>query len=265
MSIVAWAAKRQIQALHDAVAWSLGFVLNPNNQSNMPAKEINEPLYNHGLDCADEEADYLFEFGSFMDSYIQNKGNLSTIEHKASSSISDASFDFGEERAGATWYELDNFIITSAFVRLLGSIETFELDMLKALLHYRPLGLIGPEQEQIEATVEEFVILEEPEIEKVKGSKREYYSYPPIWTWMRKSAYSNVERRRILTNVYKFGNVDDYKNAQIDDWYEKRNAIAHGRAAVKMTLKDYCDVEIYALKAVQHYEKECKTKMRLVI
>lgn len=43
-------------------------------------------------------------------------------------------------RSGVGWNDLPNFIITSGFVRLLGASEQYEMDAIKSLLYYRPMG-----------------------------------------------------------------------------------------------------------------------------
>jgi hypothetical protein len=69
-----------------------------------------------------------------------------------------------------------------------------------------------------------------------------------------------------LKNVFNFEiKIDGYNNSQIDSWYEKRNAIAHGRKIVELTLREYCDIEIYSIKVVSHYEEQCKRKLRIII
>ena len=263
MSIIAWAARRQIQALHDAVAWSLGYVANPDNKITMSTTDLNAFLLKHCMEpIGEEHPGFPLHLSTSMDTYIWIQGGINPVEHKARAISDEASFDYGQDRAGANWSELDNFIITSAFVRLLGSIETFETDMLKALFYYRPNGLLGPEEEQIDVRANEQVVLEEPEI----SGETEYYSQPRIWTWIRKSAYANDERKKILSNVFGIKSIPEgYGDKQRREWTNMRNSIAHGRKRVEMTLKDYCDVEVYAIKTVDYLTKECKEKMRLII
>ncbi|NLL02604.1 MAG: hypothetical protein GX265_06285 [Mollicutes bacterium] len=263
MSIISWAARRQIEALSDSVSLTLGYISNPTNSCNMRSSAYNGFLQEHGLlDYLSTEDEMDHNLQEAMGAYIREKGNFAIREHKAPSQINDASYDFGQERSGAGWNKLANFVITSAFVRLLGATETFETDMLKALLYYRPNGLLGPDAEQIDVKADERVLREEPKME----NSTDFYEYPPVWTWLRKHAYTNTERRKILKNVFKLENkIDGYNNSHIDEWYEMRNAIAHGRKIVELTLKDYCDVETYSIKVVSHYEEECKQKMRLII
>jgi len=265
MGIISNAARRQIEALSDSVSSTLGYIENPGNRCILKLEDYNAVLDKHGLsDLHGNTTDIEWNFQYAMSEYIQKKANISIQEHKAPSKIEGASYDFGQERAGAGWNRLDNFIITSAFVRLLGAVETFELDMLKALLYYRPNGRLQSRtvpSEQIIA--EEKVVLEEPDT----SAKPLAYDFPPLWTWISGHAYSNSERRKLLKNVFGFETViPGFTHKLIEeDWYPKRNAIAHGRKNVEMNLQQYCDVEIYALKVVAHYEAECKTKMNLVI
>jgi hypothetical protein len=133
----------------------------------MITSDFNSFLEKHDLakySALSDEMDHNLQ--EAMSSYVQEKGNFTVREHKAPSQIYDASYDFGQERSGAGWNRLSNFIITSAFVRLLGTIETFETDMLKALLFYRLNGLLDPDAEPIDEKADERIPREEPRIEK---------------------------------------------------------------------------------------------------
>jgi hypothetical protein len=46
---------------------------------------------------------------------------------------------------------------------------------------------------------------------------------------------------------------------------KKRNAIAHGRAGVQMTLGEYIDVDAFVAKAMMHVSTQCKEKLKLII
>lgn len=48
--------------------------------------------------------------------------------------------DIGLDRSSSGWIRLPNFITSSALIRVLGAMEQFEIDVLKALLYYRPHG-----------------------------------------------------------------------------------------------------------------------------
>ncbi len=173
--------------------------------------------------------------------------------------------NLGAERSGAGWQNPANFLITSAFVRLLGASEQFEMDVLKALVYYRPSGLLGHESDWIEQKVEPDVIREVP-VRDEKDSNKEVYSKPPLWTWLRKQAENNIERSRIFSNVFGVNPIPDgYKMKNKQDWYEKRNAIAHGRSGVEMTLGEYIDVDVFVAKSMIHVSRQCKEKLKLMV
>ena len=173
--------------------------------------------------------------------------------------------DIGKSRSGIGWDNLPNFVITAAFIRLLGSMEQFELDVLKSLLYYRPNGKSEEKfGKHILADID--VITEEP-------NKDGDYRKPAIWTWMKKSAENNHERRKILKNVYgleyapiEFENMSG-KNIRkfYNSLYEKRNAIAHGRLGIIITLSDYCKAEVFLLRLIERITKDCKDKYSLLI
>lgn len=173
--------------------------------------------------------------------------------------------DLGAERSGTGWKNPANFLITSAFVRLLGASEQFEMDVLKALIYYRPSGLPGHESEWIEQVVERDVIREIPVPDKEDKNKL-VYSKPLLWTWLRKPAENNSERSRILKNVFGVNPIPDgYTGKNKDDWYDKRNAIAHGRSGVEMTLGEYIDVDVFVAKSMINVSYQCKEKLKLMV
>jgi hypothetical protein len=199
---------------------------------------------------------------TFDDGFKSRVGISPEVLTRRSNSPNDAMVDMGEERSGAGWKDPANFLVTSAFVRLLGASEQFELDVLKALFYYRPLGILGPDTEAVDQLVEPDVILEKPMMENDK----QVYSKPQIWTWLRKSAENNVERTKILKNVFGIDPIPDgYKPRQRDDWYEKRNKIAHGRAGVKMKLGEYIEVDAFVAKAMIHISNQCLDKLKLIV
>jgi len=168
--------------------------------------------------------------------------------------------DYAEARSGAGWQNPANFVITSAFVRLLGASEQFELDVLKSLFFYRPSGKAVETDSKL-IVVEADVMLEQPE---VHGEKRIFHK-PPIWTWIRKQAENNIERDRIFSNVFGIKTVAAKCSAKKAKWYEKRNAIAHGRSRVEMALSEYIEVEVFLAKSLLHVAKECEEKLGVLI
>lgn len=58
---------------------------------------------------------------------------------------------------------------------------------------------------------------------------------------------------------------EGYKSDQKKGWYEKRNAVAHGRAHPTMTLAEYIDVDFFVTKTMLHITRECREKLKLVV
>jgi hypothetical protein len=154
-------------------------------------------------------------------------------------------------------------------VRLLGASEQFELDVLKALLHYRPAGRpLGEEDEHMVISVEIDVLEEKP---RVDGDVA-YYEKPAIWTWIKRYAEGNHERRKIFARVFKLeltpGESDAERKAAKKgrcEWYEKRNMIAHGRESVVMTLAEYVNADVFVTKSMLHLARECHDRQKLII
>ncbi len=171
--------------------------------------------------------------------------------------------DFGSERSGAGWMRSINFCITSAFVRLLGAWEQYEVDVVKALFYYRPTGQpLGSEDEHIPIQAEESVIREQPVPEAGK-SKRLVYAKPPLWTWLRTHVENNGERRTIMSRVFRVEPTED--NALRDQLYDKRHAIAHGRADVEITLAKYVEADVFVYRSIAHLAEQCRTMHKLIV
>ncbi len=56
---------------------------------------------------------------------------------------------------------------------------------------------------------------------------------------------------------------DKVANKAHDAYYEKRNAIVHGREGIPMTLSEYQIAETHVIEAVLHLITECGEKYRL--
>jgi hypothetical protein len=125
--------------------------------------------------------------------------------------------------------------------------------------------LIGHEDDQEEYKLDPAVIREEPQRDQDDPNK-EIYKKPALWTWMRKQAENNVERSRILKNVFAIETIPDgYTNKHKQAWYDKRNAIAHGRKGVTMKLGEYIDVDVFVAKTMTHISDQCRYKLKLVL
>jgi hypothetical protein len=107
---------------------------------------------------------------------------------------------FGEERSGAGWRDPANFLITSAFIRVLAAWEQFEMDALKALFYHRPGGQFGPDCERIEEVVDYRLLGELSDEESMSGLTP---SEPAIWGWIKRTAENCGQRRQIFRKVFK--------------------------------------------------------------
>jgi hypothetical protein len=250
-----WLGLRQAESLREA----LKATLNGKPLRNMSAKEW---LATQNIQAGGEFSDTQLISQALTEGFEDGFGIHPEMLVRGSNSPDPAWFNLGEERSGAGWRNPANFLITSAFVRLLGAWEQYELDVLKSLFNYRPLGLLGLEEDQdIEEAMPE-VIREAPVME---GDKL-IFSKPPIWTWLRKHAENNPERTKIFKNVFGISTIPQgYTNKQRDSWYENRNAIAHGRAGVEMSLAEYIEVDVFVAKAMTFVSQQCKDKFKLLV
>lgn len=171
--------------------------------------------------------------------------------------------DVGWERSSTGWNRLPNFITTSALIRILGAMEQYELDVLKTLLHYRPAGSQSKsELDFIDADLS--VATEPPDADN-------RFAKPALWSWLRKPAENAVERRRLYKSVFgidlfpkKFGSLTSSQiKAYYQEIYEQRNALAHGRSSVTVTLGDYYRAEAFVLSLVLHLSSVCKERYAL--
>lgn len=277
-----WTGLRQLQALRDAVTWSLGgnFGFQPSQDefALLDKTTIGQWLETQGLPVVSSGESDLSLTGMIaaaINGHVLSLAGPSAtaiISHGRRATHQDVK-DFGTERSGAGWSDAANFCITSAFLRLLGAWEQFELDVLKSLFYYRPSGESpGPQAEQIVIEPELEVVYEEP-VRDPKHPEKLNYSFPPEWTQQKKEAENNVTRSMIFSRKYDVvtihGGPDKKKlkeNRKLrDDWYESRNAIAHGRKQVTMTLAEYAEVEVFVYLAMAHVAEQCFEKHKLLV
>ncbi len=192
----------------------------------------------------------------------------SLVAELSSSIINPRAKQVGVTRSGGGWAEGARFCIAAAFVPLLGSLEQFELDVLKSLLYYRPMGTPGPTEEWEDVVVDLEIVTEVPE---VKGGS-EYFTRPAIWTWIKPKALDKDQRRILFSRVFKIDLAfEDANRARNEvnnarkDYFEKRNKIAHGREGVEISLKEFADVDVFVTQSMLHLAKECRTKQRLIV
>lgn len=266
MGEIAWTALRQVEALRDSVALNLELGALPQLLNGINEVSLGNWLREHGMreTAAANSTDPRFvHIRIAMDEFIDNcfedaREARAEMCRSAHSGLEDV----GVMRSGAGWQKLDNFIITSAFVRLLGASEQFEMDVLKALLYHRPSGLLGQpaDQDLITAILDD--IIEVP----TRDENIDCYRKPILWSWLKRHAENNVERRKILKNVFGIQTVPHgYEAKQRDEWYEKRNAIAHGRKVVFMKLDEYCNIEVYVMKSVRSIREQCEKNLKVIL
>ncbi|MBD2013558.1 hypothetical protein H6F96_06155 [Microcoleus sp. FACHB-53] len=273
MGVAIWAALRQIEALRESVAFTIEHGAIQKNKK-LDLEEFAQWIRDQGVtpviityrdfetdqETGEEEVNLLISMEKFLEErYPYARAVSNEMRH-----IQHGGFDFGVHRSGVSWHSLPNFVITSAFVRLLGASEQFELDVLKSLLYYRPAG-------KDELVDECDVVAVTPEVLTEEPDESGAYSRPTIWTWIKKSAENNVERKKIFKGVYeiettpeefnglKKSAVNKYRN----ELYEKRNAIAHGRANVKMLLSDYCTAEMFMFETIRTIGQQCLDKLKV--
>ncbi|AFY49643.1 hypothetical protein Nos7524_3869 [Nostoc sp. PCC 7524] len=274
MGIAIWAAFRQIEALRESVAFTLedGAIqwykkLDIEGLAQWLSDQGVTPIILTPTDSktnqkiGEEQVNILIS----MKEFLMERYPYAAAVIRETCYTKYGGFDFGVHRSGVGWHSLPNFVITSAFVRLLGASEQFELDVLKSLLYYRPAGKAEILDECDVITVRSDVLTEE--------SDEFGYSKPSIWTWIKKSAENNIDRKTIFKRVYGIETTPTEFNALAKsainqyrtELYEKRNAIAHGRANVTMLLSDYCTAEIFILETIRTISQQCIDKFKLIV
>lgn len=255
MSLASWAVLRQIEAIRVATGTALQFGAIAKGKREVSDDEIRDWLTEQGMDYPKDWPPFVltaFDWKRFQHPRIG--------EILRRGQAGESSSDIGRERSGAEFNSQTDFVLASGFVRILGAHEQFERDVLKALLYYRPVGRSAAATEYIDEQIGEDVILEQPQ--KV-GDKLEY-SKPAIWTWLSRQTENNIERRKFFVNVFGISTLSDKSaNKAHELYYEKRNAIVHGRQGIPMTLSEYMEVEAHLIEAVLHLIQECADKYRL--
>lgn len=268
MHKVSWLALRQVQAIRESVAFTLkgGAV---DYGSGKPDQFFVDWLATQGVEPC---------FLRYMPEERLELGMLQTIEQdvakhgidliKISMAGNYVRFDepdLGTERSSTGWERLPNFITSSGLIRILGAMEQFELDVLKALLYYRPSGKnLRIHLDPVEIDIS--VVSEQPDSDG-------RYSKPALWSWLKKSAENAIERRKIYKSVFdiecfppKFGTLKPTSiRAYYQELYEQRNALAHGRSLIEFSLADYCKAEAFVLSLVDHLSTVCAEKYKLEV
>jgi hypothetical protein len=146
-------------------------------------------------------------------------------------------------------------------LRFMATLEQFEIDTLKALLYYRPHGTGIPADEYVEQEVTEDVIYETPQ----KQSQVLYFKWPALWTWIRKSAEDNGQRRQIFSRVYGISFPQPTFGKKHAELCDMRNAIAHGRDRVDITLRELIQIHCYVMTTMLSIRDVVFGKYRLIL
>jgi hypothetical protein len=244
MGRIFWAFNRQVEAMRESVRYCIDGI----HKGGAPLEERRTKwLAGQGMGDFDPELSISDLIEQPITASFSDDNWLERMQEGNRSQYPDAK-DFGKLRANGGWDELEKFIITSAFIRILGAYEQYELDVLKALLYYRPLGHTGQHAsdfEEEEPTEE--VILEQPHLQDNKRT----FSKPTIWSWMEKTALSKEERSKILSRVYKIKlESKSYKNSIV---------------TVDVRLCDYRDVNYYVMEIGYQLKEACLSRYRLHI
>lgn len=283
---IRYAGRRQLGAIHDAMTAAL------RGRGGLPARmdyeELCEWLKSQGMPDIEQEDGSQDEGQTrlpavMMLEFMEQTGQCLTYP----SGLGPGLIDSGEERSGL----IDKFekeeegdiekykriksasatlIIASAFVRLLGAEEQFELDVLKALFYYRPSGLLGHIDDNDIVDVTRDVMDEKPD-------ENGMYEKPSLWTWIRKPAEDRGARVSIFRKVFGISTVpvtgkqSKEWNKRTTKWYDKRNAIVHGRVHQlkdedrDVTLREYVHVEAFAAMTIECIAKQCEEKLKLIV
>jgi hypothetical protein len=215
MGVVIWAVLRQLEALRESVAYTLekgafsfthqyeifqedgklsceGFAKWVSDQGITPVVLVPTDFETQEQ-IGEQEVSLLLSMENLLEAHYPNKRMI--WHANFSSTDSQNAPDFGVHRSGVGWHSLPNFVVSSALVRLLGAYEQFELDVLKSLLYYRPDGRAKSFNELNTVIVSSDILMEEPDEDGA-------YSKPAIWTWIKKTAENNIERKKIFSRVY---------------------------------------------------------------
>src|SRR4051794_11350795 len=188
-----WLGLRQTEALRESLNLTLNGRSLPNQRLGEPPREgMRAWLETQDVPANEEMPAESLLYETLAEGFRRGCGIHPEKLVRGDNAPSPNWVDLGAERSGAGWRNPANFLITSAFVRLLGASEQFELDVLKALFYYRPSGLLGHEEDWIEQKVEPEVIRESPQTDD-KDPNKQVYQKPPLWTWLRKQAENNIE------------------------------------------------------------------------
>lgn len=281
MAIALWSALRQMESLRSAFIVSLTqggatLSLRSNNKADLLKWAKREGIEPEWLLQPSETIDDLdstslnsvsrvglaWSRGIFLESGAYVFARVAAEGTRTTTAINPDS-DYGPDRSSANWDRWDNFLTTSAMLRFMATLEQYEIDALKALLFYRPQGLSVPAEEHIDEEVEERVIFEQPKFKNKKQGA--VYQFPAIWTWIRPSAEANTERRKIFSRVYNINFPPPKFGKNHEELCDMRNAIAHGRARIDITLRELIQIHCYITTTMFEVRDSIRERYRLIL
>jgi hypothetical protein len=264
---LAWSGFRRVEMIRDALLWSLcGIAFDRRTPRTVLAW-----LKQQGFDSLPKQVPKSFKrklfqpshliYPAVSDEFARQFGTLLQILARGSQEPADGLDNFLRERGGAHWSEPHSFLISSAFVRLLATLEDFEKMVLKVLLHYFPAGK-PTKLRRKPINVDPEIIFEEPKPDLI--SQRPIYSKPLIWTWLRKPLQRPEERQQAFVAVFGIKMPPPGTNQnQYREWREIRNAISHGYTARRISLPEYVAVEVYVASVVRYLAIRCAQDFNL--
>lgn len=261
---ILWSVLQHFEALKDSVSWSIG----GNALQDASPEGIKKWLNEQGVQPIPDDALHV-EGTRFQPTLALNSaisGQLSTRLDFSIEAIArridcpdQRLASIPAERAGGGWSNVANFILTSAFLRLLAATEQFEQDVLKALHYYRPNGKCESNDASLCADAD--VLLEEG-VENDDGTVT--YTKPADWTSIRKKAQTRPAREKMFKDVFGIEiALTESELTQWRSWYTKRNAIAHGFGNAKVTLGEFLNVYEVAVRRIFAITRQCKERMKL--
>ena len=162
--------------------------------------------------------------------------------------------------------------IAHRFVQVLNAWDEYEVDVLRALLHYRPLGgpAISPDAEALDCADESFASERTDPYPANRGSLM--YANPSLMDWLRQAMRDPRERQWAFAEVFgiesRLGETDQERltyETHRSHWCDMRNAILAEQTDVEATLADYFRANAFVLLSVPHLAEQCRTKQLLIV
>lgn len=176
------------------------------------------------------------------------------------------------DQAKALRSRLTKTPIALTFVRLLAAWDEYEINVLKALFHYRPPnGAVGPPEERMFEYADEF--FDDGRVEPYPEKPRSLmYANPPLTDWLRHAVQEPDERRWAFEKTFgielAIGESEEVRFAyhcHRDTCYSRRQGIAHGEANIHMTPAEYRRADVFVCRSFAHLAAECRTKQMLIV